>query len=102
MDPIRPLVLGCSVFSGAVIAAAAAQPADLAKDRVLYTVGYSHLDTQWRWNYEQTIGEFLPKTVRENLPLFDKYPSYIFNFSGANRYQMLREYFPEENLPRTR
>lgn len=64
--------------------------------RTLYTVSYSHLDTQWRWDYQTTIREYLPATVRENAILFDKYPDYVFNFSGANRYRMLEEYYPED------
>jgi hypothetical protein len=43
----------------------------------LYVIPYAHLDTQWRWEYPQTIGEFLPKTMRDNFALFEKYPHYI-------------------------
>lgn len=68
---------------------------DLTTQPTLYVVGYAHLDTQWRWDYVQTIREFLPKTVRDNVALFEKYPHYIFNFSGANRYRLLKEYFPD-------
>jgi len=62
----------------------------------LYVTPYAHLDTQWRWEYPQTIGEFLPKTMRENFALFEKYPHYLFNFSGANRYRMMKEYYPSD------
>ncbi|HEX3582336.1 MAG TPA: alpha-mannosidase, partial [Thermoanaerobaculia bacterium] len=75
---------------------ALAQTADLAKQPTLYLVGYAHLDTQWRWEYPQTIGEFLPKTMRENFALFEKYPHYVFNFSGANRYRLMKEYYPAD------
>ncbi len=73
-----------------------AQTPDLSKQPTLYLVGYAHLDTQWRWEYPQTIGEFLPKTMRENFALFEKYPHYVFNFSGANRYRMMKEYYPTD------
>jgi alpha-mannosidase len=69
---------------------------DLTKQPTLYVVGYAHLDTQWRWDYVRTIGEFIPKTMRENFALFEKYPNYIFNFSGSRRYQMMKEYYPAE------
>src|SRR3989339_270202 len=69
---------------------------DLAKDPTLYVVGYAHLDTEWRWDYTRTISEFLPKTMRDNFALLDKYPNYVFNFSGANRYRMMKEYFPAD------
>ncbi|MGO8788955.1 MAG: alpha-mannosidase [Terriglobia bacterium] len=62
----------------------------------LYVVGYAHLDTEWRWEYPQVISEYLPKTMRANFALFEKYPHYIFNFSGANRYRMMKEYFPAD------
>src|SRR5438876_4335079 len=71
----------------------AARP-DLSKQPTLYLVGYAHLDTQWRWEYPQSIGEYLPKTMHDNFALFEKYPHYIFNFSGANRYRMMKEYHP--------
>lgn len=64
------------------------------KSPTLYLVGYAHLDTEWRWDYPTTIREYLPKTMRTNFDLFERYPSYIFNFSGANRYRMMQEYFP--------
>ena len=65
------------------------------KTPTLYLVGYAHLDTQWRWDYPTTIREYLPKTLRTNFDLFEKYPHYVFNFSGANRYRMMKEYYPE-------
>jgi alpha-mannosidase len=68
----------------------------LTKDPTLYVVGYAHLDTQWRWEYPQVIGEFLPKTMHDNFALFEKYPHYIFNFSGANRYRLMKEYWPSD------
>ena len=36
---------------------------DLSTDPVLYTVGYAHLDTQWRWDYPETISKFLKSTL---------------------------------------
>jgi len=69
---------------------------DLTKQPALYVVGYAHLDTQWRWEYPRTIGEYLPHTMHDNFALFEKYPHYIFNFSGANRYRMMREYYPAD------
>lgn len=69
---------------------------DLSKQPTLYVVGYAHLDTEWRWEYPQTIGEFLPNTMHRNFDLFEKYPHYIFNFSGANRYRMMKEYYPAD------
>ncbi|MGI9065877.1 MAG: hypothetical protein ACR2HX_05660 [Pyrinomonadaceae bacterium] len=69
---------------------------NLANERTLYVVGYAHLDTEWRWEYPQTIGEYLPKTLRNNFALFEKYPHYIFNFTGANRYRLMKEHNPAD------
>jgi alpha-mannosidase len=69
---------------------------NLAKDPTLYVVGYAHLDTEWRWEYPQVIQEYLTKTMRNNFMLFEKYPSYIFNFTGSNRYRMMKEYYPSD------
>jgi alpha-mannosidase len=67
-----------------------------AKTPKLYVIGYAHLDTQWRWDYVTTIQEYIPNTMRLNFDLFEKYPHYIFNFSGANRYRMMKEYYPAD------
>lgn len=69
---------------------------DLTKQPTLYVVGYAHLDTEWRWEYPQVIDEYIRKTMEDNFKLFDKYPHYIFNFSGANRYRLMKEYFPAD------
>jgi hypothetical protein len=61
-------------------AAALAKPAqspatlDPGKNATLYVVPYAHLDTEWRWEYPNTIGEYLPRTMRDNFALFEKYP----------------------------
>lgn len=67
---------------------------DPGKNATLYVVPYAHLDTEWRWEYPNTIGEYLPRTMRDNFALFEKYPHYVFNFSGANRYRLMKEYYP--------
>jgi len=69
---------------------------DLSREPVLYTVGYAHLDTQWRWDYEETIDKFLKSTLDENFQRFEKYKPYVFTFSGARRYKMMKEYYPEK------
>ena len=74
----------------------ASKPVDFSKDRTLYEIGYSHLDTEWRWSYPQVIREFLPNTLRDNFKLFDKYPDYVFNWTGSNRYKLMKEYYPED------
>jgi alpha-mannosidase len=67
---------------------------DVKKTPTLFVVPYAHLDTQWRWEFPQTINEFLFKTMRVNFDYMDKYPHYVFNWTGANRYRLMKEYFP--------
>lgn len=69
---------------------------DLSKQPTLYVVAYAHLDTQWRWEYPRVINDYIPKTMHDNFALFEKYPHYVFNFSGANRYRMMKEYWPAD------
>ena len=68
---------------------------DITKDRLLYTVGYAHLDTEWNWDYPTTINEYILNTMVENFRLFEKYPDYTFNFTGSRRYNMMKEYYPD-------
>ena len=59
-------------------------------------VGYAHLDTEWRWEYPQVIDEYLKDTLLRNFGLFEKYPHYVFNFTGSNRYRFMKEYYPAD------
>lgn len=68
---------------------------NIGKDRVLYTVGYAHLDSEWLWDYPATINLDIKNTMEENFYLFEKYPDYVFNFTGSRRYRMMKEYYPE-------
>lgn len=63
---------------------------------MLYLTSYAHLDTQWRWDYVTTIQKYLKSTLEDNFRLFEKYPTYQFNFTGAIRYMMIKEYYPEQ------
>jgi len=83
------------ILPGAAGAQTAEKP-DLKKQPTLYVVGYAHLDTEWRWEYPQVINEYIRKTMENNFTLFEKYPHYVFNFSGANRYRFMKEYFPAD------
>jgi alpha-mannosidase len=69
---------------------------DITKVPTLYVVPYAHLDTQWRWEMPQTISEYLLKTLKVNFDYIDKYPHYVFNWTGSNRYRLMKEYFPDD------
>lgn len=68
---------------------------DITKDKMVYTIGYSHLDTQWNWDYPLVINEYIKNIMTENFLLFEKFPGYKFNFTGSRRYHMMKEYYPE-------
>jgi alpha-mannosidase len=99
MQRIYPRLCQMSLLIFALLCEMHAQttnPPDLTKQPTLYVVGYAHLDTEWRWEYPQVINEYIRKTMEDNFTLFEKYPHYVFNFSGANRYRFMKEYYPAD------
>ena len=66
-----------------------------AEKRRLYVVPGAHLDTQWHWTIQDTIAEHIPVTILLNFRRFDHFPNYVFNFEGAFRYMLIKEYTPE-------
>jgi len=68
---------------------------DLSTEKVLYTVGTAHLDTQWRWTIQKTIDDYIKKTLDDNFSRFEQYPNYTFSFEGAFRYMLMKEYYPQ-------
>ncbi len=73
-----------------------AAPLDLTRDRALFVVNYSHLDTEWRWSYPLVVRRMLRDTLYDNFNLMEQWPGYVFNWTGAGRYQLFQEYYPEE------
>ncbi len=94
----RHLALATTLLAAAAAVAQTqtAPKRDLSKGNTLYVVPYAHLDTQWRWAYPQVISEFIANTLHKNFELIDKYPHYIFNFSGSRRYEFMRDYYPAD------
>jgi len=87
---------GSAASRAAVPRERASAAPDLTKQPTLYLVGYAHLDTEWRWEYPQVINEYLANTLHDNFALFQKYPHYVFNFTGSNRYRFFKEYYPAD------
>jgi alpha-mannosidase len=73
-----------------------AAPPEQAPDRTLFVVNYSHLDTQWRWGYPLVVREMLRNTLYDNFTQMEAHPDYVFNWTGAGRYQLFQEYYPAE------
>ena len=63
-------------------------------EKKAYMVADAHLDTQWNWDVQTTIRDYVKSTIDQNLMLLKKYPSYIFNFEGAVKYSWMKEYYP--------
>ena len=88
------LTFSACLLPAAALNAQTMKAPDITKTPTLYVVPYAHLDTQWRWEFPQTISEYLLKTLRVNFDLIEKYPHYVFNWTGSNRYRLMKEYFP--------
>ncbi len=93
---LRILPLALAAVSAIPAHAQTMKAPDITKHPTLYVVPYAHLDTQWRWEMPQTISEYLLKTMRVNFDYMDKYPHYVFNWSGSNRYRLMKEYYPAD------
>ncbi len=61
-----------------------------------YVVSNAHFDTQWNWDVQTSINQYIKNTVNQNLFLLGKYPDYIFNFEGGIKYAWMKEYYPEQ------
>ena len=84
------LVAFAFLLSGSVYAQNVASP----EKSKAYIVSNAHLDTQWNWDIQTTIKEYVWNTINQNLMLLKQYPNYVFNFEGGAKYAWMKEYFP--------
>ncbi|MEG2369904.1 MAG: glycoside hydrolase family 38 C-terminal domain-containing protein [Alistipes sp.] len=91
---IFPLVLSAVVTGGATAQEPATKVAP--KTYKAYMVCNAHLDTQWNWDVQTTINEYIPRTLFQNLYLLERYPDYKFSFEGGIVYKWMKEYYPEQ------
>ncbi|NDV69442.1 glycoside hydrolase family 38 C-terminal domain-containing protein [Dysgonomonas sp. 25] len=85
----------CICLSFFVAIGAFAQKPANTKNKA-YIVSNAHFDSQWNWDVQQSINEYIPKTLNQNLFLLGKYPDYIFNFEGGIKYSWMKEYYPDQ------
>lgn len=83
------VVLGLSFCTVSAYGRSDEQPA-------AYLVANAHLDTQWNWDIQTTIRDYVWNTINQNLVLLATYPNYVFNFEGAVKYAWMKEYYPRE------
>jgi len=81
-------------FLSVAMAALLSSGAIAQPEKKAYMVADAHLDTQWNWDVQTTIREYVKHTLDQNLMLLKKYPNYIFNFEGAVKYSWMKEYYP--------
>jgi alpha-mannosidase len=67
-----------------------------AKKYTAYMVADAHLDTQWNWDVQTTIKNYVWNTLYQNLYLLKTYPHYVFNFEGGIKYAWMKEYYPTQ------
>jgi len=72
---------------------ATAQTQDKPK---VYAVSNAHFDSQWNWDVQTSIRDYVSKTLNQNLFLLKQYPDYIFNFEGGVKYAWMKEYYPDQ------
>ena len=66
------------------------------KNYKAYVVSNAHFDTQWNWDVQTSINQYVPNTLDQNFFLFEKYPDYVFNFEGGIKYKWMKEYYPDK------
>lgn len=88
-------ILTAALVACMSIGPAAAQGTN-EKAGTVYLVSDAHLDTQWNWDIQTTIRDYVKKTLTQNLYLLGRYPKYVFNFEGATKYAWMKEYYPME------
>ena len=91
-----PIILLTAVMLFGSKSVYAQQTEQQEKQQKAYMVADAHLDTQWNWDIQTTIKEYVWNTLSRNLFLLKKYPDYIFNFEGGVKYAWMKEYYPAE------
>ena len=82
---LKQSLMVCGAFLALTNGVVSAQTT-ATKTAKVYTVADAHLDTQWNWDVQTTIKEYVWNTLNQNLLLLKQYPNYIFNFEGGVKY----------------
>lgn len=68
--------------------------AEEAKSYEYLCPAHAHIDMNWMWGYDETIGTTID-TFRTMLQIMREYPDFKFSQSQASVYQILEKYAPE-------
>ncbi len=97
MKHCKKLCAAAAILIGAVTTGSAqALPEQETAKATAYLVSDAHLDTQWNWDIQTTISQYVWNTLNQNLMLLRNYPDYVFNFEGGVKYAWMKEYYPRE------
>ena len=68
------------------------------KDKKLFFISNSHLDTQWNWTVKSTIADYVKNTLNQTFERFEDKDdhNFTFNFEGAIKYMWAKEYYPTQ------
>ncbi len=64
-----------------------------AKKYTLNCIGHAHIDMNWMWRWDETVGIAL-ETFRTVLDLMQEYPAFTFGQSQASVYKIVETYAP--------
>ena len=73
---LKQSLMVCGAFLALTNGVVSAQTT-ATKTAKVYTVADAHLDTQWNWDVQTTIKEYVWNTLNQNLLLLKQYPNYI-------------------------
>ena len=86
---------GAWTFADTAVAEKLLMPAsEEAKSYTFLCVGHAHIDMNFLWGYDETVGVVLD-TFRTVLHIMDEYPDFKFSQSQASVYRIVEENDPE-------
>lgn len=66
----------------------------LAKQFTMRMISHAHIDMNWQWGFEETVGLTID-SFRTMLKLLEEYPQFVFTQSQASVYEIIEKYAPD-------
>lgn len=67
---------------------------EIARSVTLHVVGHAHMDMNWMWGFDETVG-IVVETIRTMLRLLDEYPMFRFSQSQGAVYEVVERFSPD-------